>query len=68
MQKPIQNGSMDNKKLSANINNPYSEKIWQEICKTTLLHKLSWKKKTHLYSDGKETFYKKLLNALLDKN
>lgn len=60
--------NVDNKKLSANINNPYSEKIWQEICKTTLLHKLSWKKKTHLYSDGKETFYKKLLNALLDKN
>ena len=47
--------------LNANINEPYDEEKWNEICKGTWFHSLTWKKEFVKESDGKDTFYRKIV-------
>lgn len=47
------------------LNQPYDENLWKQIKKETYLYKLTWKQNFLKTSNGKETFYGKLINGTL---
>lgn len=47
------------------LSHPYDETIWKHISADTSLFKLSWKREFPCSCDGKETFYKKILDHTL---
>ena len=49
------------------LGQPCDEKLWKQICKDTVLYKLTWKQSFAKEIDGKPTFYGMLIDGKLNR-